>query len=363
MSALALGGLTGAAGTASLTLSPSSGTHNINAQFAVTVYENSGSEAVDSASADMRYDVSKLQYVSHSFSGGAFDLCVASVPSGAVNIGCTRSSGTVTGNQKVATVTFKALVGSGTTAVAFAPGSAIVRNSDGANIWNANSAGGTYTLATPAPAPSPSPAPPPSPPGSSRTPNPATSSVSNGYIPSPAEQHANPSAPVPAVTGGGMSTHFLVAVKIVDQDRRPLGNARVTLGGQTVTSDETGIASFTNVAPGEYEVKAESAAGRGSSRITVSGDRPSAEVQEFEVKLAGSKTVAPTMLLPIMVLLVVAGAAVMVLLRRRLMRGDQGYTAQPEVGGSDVSYPANAGDIIMPSVQTPEEPTQPDEKR
>ena len=300
---LAFTSITGAAGAASLTLSPASGSYNVNSTFTVTVYENSGTEAVDSASADVRYDASKLQYVSHSFAGGAFDLCVASVPSGTVNLGCTRSSGTVTGNKIVGKVTFKARVGSGSTPVTFDPSSAIIR-SDGTNIWNGNTSGGTYSLKTPPPPPAP-PAPSPSPSPTPAAPSPASPSPTPGTpppapgqpSPSPANpptdiaaQEADPGNPVlvnkPVASGSGN----LVAIKVTDRKGKLLANATVTLDGQTVTSDDTGIASFINVVAGEHEVKVESASGSIQSKVTVVGGNTSGEIQEFEIALVASNT-------------------------------------------------------------------------
>jgi hypothetical protein len=155
------GGLAHAAGSASFSLSPSGGTYNINSTFSLMVSETS-TDAVNVVTAKLSYDASKLQYVGVDASGSGFGGD-ASTSGGAGSITISRyvtpAGSTVTGTQNVASVNFKALVGSGSTSVTFAAGSQIASN--GSNVWNGSTTGGTYTLATPAPAPTPAPTPTP----------------------------------------------------------------------------------------------------------------------------------------------------------------------------------------------------------
>lgn len=167
-----------AAGSATFSLSPSASTVNIHSVFGVTVYEN-GTD-VNVVTADLTYDASKLEFVSIDASGSAFANSVSgSGGGGSVGISRYTAPGTtVSGNQKVATVNFKAVAGSGTASVAMAGSSKIASN--GVDTWNHAAVSATYTLATPAPAPTPTPAP--------VTTNPAPT-------PKTAQQANNPASP------------------------------------------------------------------------------------------------------------------------------------------------------------------------
>jgi hypothetical protein len=157
-------GMTGqslAVGSATFSLSPSGTTVNVHTVFGVTIFEN-GTD-VNVVTADLNYDASKLEFVSIDASGSAFPNAVsASGGNGAVSVSRYTNPGTtVSGNQKVATVNFKALAGSGSTAVSFAGSSKIASN--GSDIWNHAPTSATYSFATPAPAPTPTPTPAPTP--------------------------------------------------------------------------------------------------------------------------------------------------------------------------------------------------------
>ena len=163
-----LGGQAAAAGSATFSLSPSSNTVNINTVFGVTVYEN-GTD-VNVITADLTYDASKLELIGIDATGSAFANSVsASGGSGSVDISrYTAPGSTVNGNQKIATVNFKAVVGSGTANVSMASSSKIVSN--GVDTWNHAAASSAYTLVTPASAPTPTPPTSPAPTQSSSTP-------------------------------------------------------------------------------------------------------------------------------------------------------------------------------------------------
>jgi hypothetical protein len=141
---------TQATGADTLTLSPASGSYTTGTTFTVGVYENSYSDSINSADADLLFNSSQLQYISNSTSQGAFSsgLCIPSTSASEVNIGCTLISGSLTGSQLIETVTFKALTAS-STAITFGSQSAILLSSGPTNVWNNASAGATYTLAAP----------------------------------------------------------------------------------------------------------------------------------------------------------------------------------------------------------------------
>jgi hypothetical protein len=135
-----------AAGSATFSLSPSTGSYDINTNFTVTIYENSSAETVNAVQADLSYDASKLEFVSINTSGSAFEVPAAGSGGGG-SITIQRGKiGTLTGSQIVGSVTFKVLVGTGSTAVTFANSAQIVRSTDSTDIWDHDPTGGTYTL-------------------------------------------------------------------------------------------------------------------------------------------------------------------------------------------------------------------------
>jgi chitodextrinase len=135
-----------AAGSDTMVLSPASSSLALGSTLTVTIQENSSTDAVNAVEADLKYDQTKLQYVSTSTSSGAFNSLVAheSGGSGVVEMGLATGTA-VTGLQTVATVTFHT-IGTGTTAISFASTSAIIRASDTVNVLG-TATGGSYTIA------------------------------------------------------------------------------------------------------------------------------------------------------------------------------------------------------------------------
>src|SRR3989344_3356009 len=119
-----------AAGTATMTLSPTSLSVNQNSSFSVQVREDSAAETVNAVSAYLTFDVNKLTVANVSTTGTAFEMEVENVVgSGTINI--TRGTTTPkTGNQLIATITFTAKISPGATSISFAAGSAVVRSTD-----------------------------------------------------------------------------------------------------------------------------------------------------------------------------------------------------------------------------------------
>lgn len=161
-----------AAGTASLSLSPNSGSHVQNSSFTVQVNVN-GTD-VNVVTAKISYDASKLSCTSVGGSTAFPNTVVATCGGGSVTI--SRYSQTnVSGSASVGSVSFKALANSGTAVVSFSSGSQIASN--GVNIWNGNTTGGSYALTAPAVA---QPTQPPSQPApttpTTTTPQPSTTS-------------------------------------------------------------------------------------------------------------------------------------------------------------------------------------------
>ncbi len=144
-------GITGkAAGTASIALSPASLSVNHGDNFTVEIRENSNTEAVNAVQANLSYDQNKLDFVSISTTGSAFNLQFEDTGGGgSIRIG-RASTVDRTGNQLVAKVTFTARSNPGPTTVSFTAGTAIVRSSDATDILG-SSTGGMYTIIDPPP--------------------------------------------------------------------------------------------------------------------------------------------------------------------------------------------------------------------
>lgn len=138
--------ITNAAGSASYSLSPSSGSHKKGTNFTVSITENS-SDQINGVDAKLSYDSSKLQFVSASTNGSPFDFCTdKSGGNGRVSIVCVRLGSSVSGSQPVGNVTFKVLGGSGSTSINFSSDSHIVAVAGSQDVWNGSTSGGTYSL-------------------------------------------------------------------------------------------------------------------------------------------------------------------------------------------------------------------------
>jgi hypothetical protein len=144
-----------AVGTSTLNLSPSFQLVDQGTTFSVQVRENSGLEPVNAVQANLTYDATKLDFVSlDSPPSGTLFTTVAEGSGGAGSIRIARAlaggAPVVTGDQLVATVTFRAKYIPGATAVSFAAGSAVVRSTDNIDILGSTT-GGTYTVVDPPP--------------------------------------------------------------------------------------------------------------------------------------------------------------------------------------------------------------------
>ncbi|HSX30478.1 MAG TPA: hypothetical protein VLE99_01015 [Candidatus Saccharimonadales bacterium] len=140
-----------AAGSAAFSLSPASGTEDVNSTFNVGVYENGTS--VNVVTVNFSYDTSDLQLVSVDTSASAF-----AADAGSTSTSLSRyvpAGGTVSGTQEVAVLKFKALTGTGAASVAVGNSGSHIASA-GTEQWNGVAATGSYTLNTPAPVTPPS---------------------------------------------------------------------------------------------------------------------------------------------------------------------------------------------------------------
>lgn len=150
----------------SMYITPTTGTVNSGASFTVDVYENSGTTPVNAVQVNLTYDSAKLTVTNIDTSAGTFKQVLES-GSGSGNLTIVAAlqaqndysttpptpieTTPVTGEQKIATITFTATTTAGAAAVSFASGSAILAHSDASNILPSLSSTntGSYTVVSP----------------------------------------------------------------------------------------------------------------------------------------------------------------------------------------------------------------------
>lgn len=368
-----------AAGSASLTLSPSSGSYVKGSTLSVSINVTS-SDLVNAVQADLTYDTAKLQYVNVDGTGSAFDFPLSATGGGgSVQIARGVSGGgTVSGTKKFASVNFTVLASGATASITFASSSAVLSpgGSGTTNVWNGNTTGGTYTLTAPA-----DPAPPAS--GSSGSgsgaaggsKNPTPAPAAKPQQPAAPSQPASPEQPVATVSPSA-NTNYLVAIKVVDKSNNAKKAVEVRLNDVKVKTDDKGIASFTDVPVGTYTVTAFTSKDA-SVDMTIEvkpGDTTAAQSFTFTIPVASSKMwlyVAGGALM----LAAAGGGAFLFLVRKRKPSFTPSYSAASAVTGSfnggtiapvDVTQPgqqlqAPPETIIRPTVQSnPNNPTDED---
>jgi len=186
------------AASTQLYLSPASGSVTQDNNVAVSVrVGHGGSDESNAVQANLSYPTDKFQFVSTSL-GSAYEIAAENTGGGgSVRIGL-GSVDNVAGDQLVATVTFKALAGSGTGSITFAGDSDVVNT--GVSVL-AGTSGATYSFTTPPANPAPSsPAAPSNNPVSSNSSKPSTSTK-----PSASTPVATQSAPSADKTGPQIS--------------------------------------------------------------------------------------------------------------------------------------------------------------
>ncbi len=143
-----------AAGSSTISLSPSSTTVQTGGTFEVSVFVNSGSEAVNAAQVNLSYDASKLQLSNLNTTSDSFNIdTTPDLSNGSIKMGSGVIS-PVSGNQLFMKATFKALA-SGSATVQVANGSVITRASDSSDVWNGNKQSASFSITDPAPDPDP----------------------------------------------------------------------------------------------------------------------------------------------------------------------------------------------------------------
>ncbi len=222
-----------ATGTATYSISPSTGSYNIGTDFTVSIFENSGTVPVAGADAFLTYDATKLDFVSVNTTGGVFTDCPtnSSAPNptggnGTVKISCIKFGSTFTGNQKIGNVTFRPKVGTGSTSITFAANSAIYDESV-SNVWNGVTTGGTFTY------------------GTTSTPPPGSGGTTT---PPPTSGGGSTSTPTSGTSGGSKATPKSTTSGGSSSSPAPTSNPTTTSGTGTPTTVDTSADSTDTVA-------------------------------------------------------------------------------------------------------------------
>jgi len=136
------------AGSASLYLSPPSGSYAVGGTFSVKIKVNSGGEAINAAEGTLIFNPDELQVVSLSKSGSIFSLWTTAPTfsnfTGEIAFGGGTPSGFTGTSGTIITITFKAK-SVGSSNVNFSSGSVLAADGKGTNILG-NMNGGVYTL-------------------------------------------------------------------------------------------------------------------------------------------------------------------------------------------------------------------------
>lgn len=144
--------VTHAASAGTINLSPASSNVSLGSNVTTTVYVNSGTTLVNTAEADLKFDTSKLQFVSIDTSTSGFDLPVEGALNPDDNSIVRITSGDRTpgsGQQILAVVTFKTIA-AGSASINIEPSSLIFQDTGGTTSTNiftsTGSTGSTITV-------------------------------------------------------------------------------------------------------------------------------------------------------------------------------------------------------------------------
>lgn len=371
-------GNVGAAGNASLSLSPGSSSTVKDSQLTVAI-NMSSTEPVNAIQVGLTYDSSKLQYVSTSATNSAFNAEAVPTEGGNGSVNITRyisGGSTVSGTGKlVAGVTFKALASSGSSPITFNTSNTHISSANtNSEIWDGIQTGGTYSFTSPPATPTPTTGNSSGSGGGSGSSS-ASGSTSSGGTTKPSSGSSSSSskpaasnktaqattnstqdAAAPAIASSG----YIVAIKVTTSSSSPIAGATVKLDNSSQSTDTTGIASFVGVSAGKHKVTVSGPAGKASKDISVSSSVSPTDVQRFDISV--KKPFDFAKLIPIVG--GVVGLAVIGFVGFKLIQkfrgpwaggGSGGY--QPITPATDPQTPSSDKPLSAPTVTLP--PSQP----
>ena len=389
----ALSVLPASAAPVSIALSSSASSVLQNSTFVVTATVNTSGEVSD-ALVRVNYDSSKISYISASYSGYPLDQDFGSQAGPNYYIADRYKLGAPfpSGSVSVVRLTFRASVSSGSTTLNVDTGASTVGNAATAQPHTPLTANGVTVNFTAPPAPASTPAPTTTPntssPDSSSSPSSNTSTPQNQPAdqpetgqPTAQEQEINSTIdddqPVP-VGPFIDQTGYPVEVRIVDANGDPVVGLEVTIIEapsrdpdpnlaasleSKATTNEDGIAEFSNIIAGEYTVEANGI--KGTVSITI-GDPLFAQEFSFTQEETSDAITYILIVVAILALLGAIGFAVMRIMKNR--HNDNNYTNfvnDTPNHGNDESKAAQENDPRLepdpPRVETVISPSETDD--
>lgn len=375
---VSLGSAAAAAGSASFSITPGSGTFNVGDYLTVEVRENSGSVQVNYVNPKVTYDTNVLHYESLDTSQSQFPWQgPIAAPNGVVDVPMGIVGGTLSGSQNIVFITFKITGAASASSLSFANtssiSSAVADSSSPSGVktneeWNGVATGGTYTFkalqtSTP-PSGSSGGGSSTSSGGKSTSTGSSSTAVKKPTVAGASSTPPTTSTVAPVTTSAAPDegtvltpTEHMVSIRIVNSKDKAIVGAEVKFNGQTTHTLSDGTASFVGVADGKYTVSVTYKGKTTEQDITVNGQGQSGgDVQNFKVKLASSSAI------PTWVIYTGGGLLLLFLLgffipRRRHGIGDFApiQPIQPAVVGnltkkSEVVKPVQAVQPIAPPV-------------
>lgn len=207
-----------AANPASFTLSSSSSSVHSGSTFNLSISENGDSVTV--VTMKLNFDSAKLQLISSTCSG-SFSNKINETN----GLTCYSSGGTsVSGSTLAATISFQALVGSGTTTITMASSSMIATN--GSDIWNHSTVSKSINLTTPEQS-TPTQTPPPS------------TSTTNSTTTATTQSNPQPVATKPSNTSQTAQATGTTAQDTATNNPSTLGSTDISTPAEVQSEDQT----------------------------------------------------------------------------------------------------------------------------
>lgn len=278
----------GAAGQGVLSIKPANGGKVKDSTFTSTIYADGKGEPIAGVNVIVNYNTSQLQFLSLDTSVGSWKTCPQpSGSNGTITISCAELGGSVSGENPVATISFKVLASQGNTVLTFGDNSKMSAV-DRSNVWNTNTTGATYSLSAPVTPPTTGGGGGGSGGGTSSggsgggtssggtssggSSKPATGTTKKPTTSAPAA--SAPAAATPTIPAGSevaptAITNTLVAIYVTDKEGNAVAGAKVWIDDQQALTDALGIATFTDISAGKYKVKVDSKDGVASQEIVV----------------------------------------------------------------------------------------------
>lgn len=239
---------------ASIYISSSVNSVNINENVVVSVRANTGGANIDSVNLTLHYDSTKLQYLSV-VAGGPITSSANYSNGGGIISGGAYTTTPTSGDILVLTVTFTAKVGSGSSTLSFSQaqsdGYPTEIDSGGISL-GATTTGATISFTTPVATV------PPVPSGTTKpssTKQPSVTIPSTTIAPTTPTPTPTPTA-LPAASAVPKPVISTLKINCYDKNKQPLRNQEVTLHSdpQVVWTDSSGLATFKNVTYGNHTI-------------------------------------------------------------------------------------------------------------